>query len=137
MLHNDFRHFDGLSTFQQHFNKTFNSIFCFFFYDLSLSFSTFQLFHYLYYYSYNKLILYRACARARYRACARARIRLSDRLNSVIHGFFRWQKPSTYLIGTGLGDTMTLLKCPFLLHLLLDHPFFCFTLFCEVCVFIL
>nr|DAE55395.1 MAG TPA: hypothetical protein [Microviridae sp.] len=28
MLHNDFRHFDELSTIQQVFNKTFNSIFC-------------------------------------------------------------------------------------------------------------
>nr|DAI37024.1 MAG TPA: hypothetical protein [Microviridae sp.] len=56
---------------------------------LTLNFSTFQLFHIAYYYSYNKLIFYRACARARYRACAHARIRLSDRLNSLIHGAFR------------------------------------------------
>nr|DAU29593.1 MAG TPA: hypothetical protein [Microviridae sp.] len=31
MLHNDFRYFDELSTFQQVFNKTFNIVFCFLF----------------------------------------------------------------------------------------------------------
>nr|DAU50269.1 MAG TPA: hypothetical protein [Microviridae sp.] len=40
-----------------------------FIYALTLNFSTYQLFHIAYYYVYNKLILYRACARARYRAC--------------------------------------------------------------------
>nr|DAI37025.1 MAG TPA: hypothetical protein [Microviridae sp.] len=30
-MHNDFRHFDELSTFQQFFHKTFNSVFCFLF----------------------------------------------------------------------------------------------------------
>nr|DAU29594.1 MAG TPA: hypothetical protein [Microviridae sp.] len=62
-----------------------------FIYALALNFSTFQLFHYLYYYSYNKLILYCACARARYRACVHVRIRLPDRLNRLIHRAFKRQ----------------------------------------------
>ena len=42
--------------------------------------------------------------------------------------------PVPYLIGTGLGDTMTSLECPSLLRLLLYHSFFCFTLFCKGCI---
>ena len=78
-----------------------------FIYVLALNFSAFQLFNYLYYYSYNKLILYCACARARNRACAHVRIVLLDRLNRLIHGAFRWFLAQSYLIGTGLGDTIS------------------------------
>ena len=85
----------NISTF---FPQSFQQCISLLIFVLSLKFITFQLFHSLYYYVYNKLILYRACARARYRACAYVRHKhLLDRLNRLIYGAFRRQKPSTLL----------------------------------------